>query len=139
MAKGSSGLKSFIALVGRIFLSVMFIAAGAQKIMQYKAMSVMLGTMGLPASNWLLILAIVFELGGGLLVFFGWFARFGAFLLFIFVILATYLFHTFWTFQGAQAVNQMQHFFKNLTILGGLLYVMAYGAGCVSFDALRHR
>ncbi len=139
MAKGCPVTKNFVALVGRVFIALIFLLAGIQKIVQYQAMSGMLANMGLPNANWLLILAIVFELGGGILVFFGWFARFGAVLLFVFVIAATFLFHSFWNFQGAEAVNQTHHFFKNLTILGGLLYVMAYGAGCFSFDGLRHR
>ena len=139
MAKGSAGLKSFIALVGRVCLSLMFIIAGIQRIMHYKMMSAMLTQMGSPTAYWWLILAIVFELGGGALIFLGLFARFGAFLLLVFVVIATFLFHSFWSWEGVQTINQMPYFLNNLTVLGGILYVLAYGAGCCSFDALRHR
>ncbi len=139
MEKGCHGFRSFITLVARVCISAIFIIAGVTKIVQYHAMAGMLANMGMPSANWLLILAIVFELGGGLLVFFGWFARFGAFLLFVFVIVATFLFHSFWNFQGADAANQTYHFLKNLSILGGLLYVMACGADCFSLDGIRHR
>lgn len=133
MARGHNMLQNWAALIGRIFISLIFIIAGIQKIVQYSAMAGMLNQMGLPSSQWLLIVAIIFELGGGLLVFFGWFARFGAVLLFIFVVVATFLFHSFWTFQGAAMVNQVQHFFKNLSICGALLYIMAFGAGDYAF------
>ncbi|WP_423064110.1 DoxX family protein [Candidiatus Paracoxiella cheracis] len=133
MARGCHALQNWGALIGRIFVSLIFIIAGIQKIVQYHAMAGMLAQMGLPSSQWLLILAIIFELGGGLLVFFGWFARFGAILLFIFVVVATFLFHSFWNFEGAGMVNQVHHFLKNLSILGALLYILAFGAGDYAF------
>lgn len=129
--------KNLVVLVARVFLSLIFVLAGIQKILQFSEMSGMLVNIGLPSAEWLLIFAIIFELLGGLLLFFGWFARFGAFLLFVFVIVATFLFHSFWNFEGEAAMQQVYHFMKNLTILGGLLYVMAYGAGHFSFDRFR--
>lgn len=133
MAKNYSTLQNWFALIGRIFVSLIFIIAAIQKIMQYHAMAGMLEQMGVPSSQWLLILAIIFELGGGLLVFFGWFARFGAILLFVFVVVATFLFHSFWAFQGGAMINQVHYFFKSLSICGALLYIMAFGAGNYSF------
>lgn len=139
MGKDCPVLKNLVALVGRVFVSIIFIVAGVQKIVAFKTMSALLATMKMPYAEWLLIVAIIFELGGALLLFFGWFARFGSVLLIIFVVVATFLFHSFWTFQGAPAVNQTHHFLKNLSILGGLLYVLAYGAGCYSFDGYRKK
>lgn len=139
MAKDYNALQNWAALIGRIFVALIFIIAGIQKITQYHSMTNTLQQMGLPSSQWLLILAIIFELGGGLLVFFGWFARFGAILLFVFVVVATFLFHSFWTFQGAAMVNQMQHFFKNLSIAGALLYIMAFGAGNYAFTRRKYK
>ena len=73
-------------------------------------------------------------LGGGLLVLFGFKARFGAFLLFIFTIPVTFVFHSFWNMPADQITNQMHHFMKNISIMGGTLYLMAYGAGRFGFD-----
>lgn len=138
MAKGYSALQNWASLIGRILLSLIFIIAGFHKIMDYSGTLAMMTQAGLPSPKTLLILAIIFELGGGLLVFFGWFTRFGAFLLFVFVIAVTISFHTFWTYEAQEAANQMQHFMKNLSILGALLYVMGFGAGGYSFDRARH-
>lgn len=139
MGNGCPVLKNLIVFLGRICISLIFIIAGVMKIVQYKAMTAVLANTMLPKIHWLLIVAIVFELGGSILVFIGWFARFGAALLIIFVILATIVFHSFWDFQGTEVVNQTYHFLKNLSILGALLYVLAFGAGKYSFDGLRNR
>jgi len=43
--------------------------------------------------------------------------------------------HRFWQFDATQYANQLNHFLKNLAIVGGLLYVIAFGAGAKSVDA----
>ncbi len=77
----------------------------------------------------MLICATIFELLGGLLVFLGLRARLGAFLLILFLIPATLLFHHYWFLQGSDRVLQMTMFLKNLSIFGGLLVVLALGTG----------
>ena len=52
----------------------------------------------------------------------------------LFMIPTTLLFHNFWAFEGAQQTAQRIHFMKNLAIMGGILYVMAFGAGPLSVD-----
>ena len=65
----------------------------------------------------------------------GWKARLAALAICLFVIPATLIFHNFWAVDPAQAQGQMIHFMKNLTIMGGMMYVMAFGAGPLSVDA----
>ena len=84
---------------------------------------------GVPFAEVLVAGAIVFEIAGGLMVLLGWKARWGALLLFIFTISATLMFHDFWAVDAAQYRNQLNHFLKNLAILGGLAYIMAVGSG----------
>lgn len=137
MSKSCSVVQNSFALVGRVFIVIIFVFAGFYKLMHYDAMLKMLSSMSQYSGSWLLILAIILELGGALLIFLGWFTRFGAFLLFVFVLCTMFLFHSFWTFQAAEMGNQVHHFLKNLSILGALLYLMAYGAGDFSFDWYR--
>lgn len=80
------------------------------------------------------IIAIIFEGLGGLLILTGWRARFGALLIFLFVIPATYIFHDYWTFPPEEARHQFMMLMKNLSIMGGSLYIMAFGPGGYSFD-----
>ena len=65
----------------------------------------------------------------------GFYARAGALLLFLFLIPTTLIFHNFWTLEGMEQQNEMQHFTKNVTIMGGLLLVVGLGAGPISYDA----
>jgi putative oxidoreductase len=81
-----------------------------------------------------LVMAILFELGGGLSVLSGFKARWGALALIVFLIPATLIFHGFWTYEGAEVRMQQIHFLKNLAILGGLLAVVGNGAGPLSVD-----
>jgi putative oxidoreductase len=94
---------------------------------------------GMPFVTFFLGAAIVLELGGGLLVALGYRARLGAFALAVFVVPTTLIFHDFWTLTGPDYQLQMIMFLKNLSMLGGLLLVMAFGPGRFSVDECRCR
>lgn len=137
MGKECPVFMSLVALIGRICISLMFIIAGIVHIMHYQDVSAMLAK-ALPNMNWLLIVGIILELLGGILVLLGWLTRFGAVLLLIFTILVAVIMHMFWT-QHAEIAQAYRYFefLKNLTIFGGLLYVLAFGAGRFGFDSCR--
>jgi putative oxidoreductase len=78
----------------------------------------------------LLAVAIALELVGGLMIFLGIWVRLGALFLVIFIIPVTIVFHHFWQLHGADRTLQMIMFMKNLSIFGGLLYLIAWGKGC---------
>lgn len=137
MAKGCSGSQNWFALIGRILIASLFIVAGIIKIVDYQPMQQMAAHMGLNAASWLVIVAIVLELGGGVMVFFGLFARFGAFLLLVYVLASMFWFHSFWVFQGGAGLDHVHHYFESIVVLGGLLYVMAFGAGGYAVDCCR--
>ena len=80
-------------------------------------------------------LAMIIEIGGALLLITGWRARFAAWVLMIFVLIATFFAHRFWEISdAAQYGNQLNHFLKNFAIIGGLLFVAACGPGSMSVD-----
>ena len=89
---------------------------------------------GIPFSEIALIITILIEIGGGLMLIAGWKARWAAAVIFLWLIPVTALFHNFWAVDVAQYQNQFNHFLKNLCIMGGMLYVMAFGAGPFSVD-----
>jgi putative oxidoreductase len=121
--------KQYGPLCGRILITAIFLVSGYHKIVGFAAVSGMLAKMGMPFPDLLTVGAIVFELGGSLMVLLGWNARWGALLLVIFTIPATLMFHNFWAMGPAEYQNQLIHFQKNLAIIGGLLYVMVMGPG----------
>lgn len=125
----SSALKAFGPLFGRILIAPLFLLSGFHKIMGFSAVAATMTKAGMPFAEIWLMGAIVFELGGGLMVLLGWHARWGALMLALFTVFATLVFHNFWAVDPAQYRGQLNHFMKNLSILGGLVYIMVTGSG----------
>ena len=119
-------------LFGRCLLGLIFIVAGWGKIMGYAGTAGYMASKGMPLVPLLLPLTICLELGCGLMLVFGWHARLAAFILFLFIIPTTLIFHNFWAAPPAQVQNQMNNFLKNLAIMGGMLYVVVFGSGPIS-------
>jgi len=123
-----------VALVGRVLLALMFLAAGYGKITGYEGTAGYMASAGLPMVAVLLPLTILVELGGGIALVVGWKARWAAVLLAAFTILATLIYHNFWAMTGdAEMVNTL-FFLKNVAVIGGLLMVYAFGPGKFSVD-----
>ena len=80
------------------------------------------------------MVSVIIELVGSILLIIGWKTRQVAWLLMLFVIIATLMAHRFWEFDAAQMTNQLNHFLKNLAIVGGLLFVAAFGPGSASVE-----
>ncbi len=127
-------IKQYGPLLGRILLSVIFILAGFNKINGFEGTAGYMASKGLPMTEVLLVLTIIIELGGGLLILVGWQARWAAMAIFLFIIPVTFVFHPFWSFEGQEAMHQYNSFMKNLTIMGGMMYIMVYGSGPLSLD-----
>ncbi len=54
--------------------------------------------------------------------------------MFVFTGAAAYFFHNFWAVPANEAQNTMIHFLKNVSMMGGLLYVVVHGSGPLSLD-----
>jgi putative oxidoreductase len=127
-------LQPWTLLAGRILLSMIFILSGTMKIFKWSETAGHMTSEGMIAVPFFLTMAILFEVGGGLSVLLGCGTRWGALALALFLIPVTLIFHDFWTYEGLEMQNQMQHFMKNWTILGGLLVLVAAGGGRLSVD-----
>lgn len=125
--------------VGRVFLAVIFLVSGLNKLFNFGAMSEAVAAQGVQPAALFLGGAIALEILGGLALVAGLYTRIGALLLMAFLIPTTLIMHDFWTLAGAERQEQTVQFMKNLSILGGLLVLFGVGAGAVSVDArLRH-
>ena len=131
------GLAPYVAPFGRLLLSLIFIASAAGKLNEWEGTAKMMADKGLPAVDALLSVVIVLELVGGLLVLLGFYTRWGVVALLVFLVPASVVMHNFWAYEGAERMQQMINFMKNISIMGGLLMVFALGPGPVSFDAWR--
>ena len=121
---------SFSPLIGRIFISLIFIVAGYGKITAYSGTAGYMESMGIPGI--MLPLVILTELGGGLAILLGFQTRLVAFLLAGFCLLSALIFHF-------DLTDQMQSlmFMKNIAIAGGFLFLVAHGPGAYALDNTR--
>ena len=119
--------QSLLSLTGRILLALIFVTAGYSKIGGYDGTLQYMAAYGLP--GFLLPLVILAELGGGLALVAGFLTRTAAAGLAVVSVVSAMIFHSDFN-------DQMQGilFMKNIAMAGGLLYVVAYGAGTLSLD-----
>jgi len=123
----------YLPFIGRLFIGLPFVMSGLSKVAAYGA------TIGLIASSKLPLPpplsyagAITVEIGCGLLIVLGFQARIVAIVLALFCLATAVFFHT-----NFADPNQTFHFIKNLVMTGGLLQIVANGAGAISIDSRR--
>ena len=128
---------------------IFLMSAVGNKIPTFSGVAGVMESQGVPAPQLMLVGAIAFLILGSLSIILGFKARIGASLLLIFLVLATYFFHDFWTWpQDAMwvlssnsdvrmpvAQIEMISFMKNLALMGAMLFIIANGAGPMSVDA----
>jgi putative oxidoreductase len=129
--------KNPLLVAGRILLALMFILAGFSKFGNLSGTAGYIASGGLPLASVLAVVVAALEVVGGLAIAIGFQARWAALALGLFTLLATVLFHPFWSVAADQAYVQQLMFMKNLSVTGGLFIVAALGAGPVSVDARR--
>ena len=128
---------NFIALVGRILLAVLFVQGGYNKLFGGTTGTVAtMASHGIPFPDILVWGAILVELGIGLCLMAGLLARWAALVLAAYTLTLGLIFHAYWLAPAAEARFERIIFFNHISIIGGMLVVVAFGAGCYSLDAL---
>ena len=133
--------------LGRIFLSLLFVVSGVQKLMDIKEITKRLTEsnvpipeqivpylQGIPKYEALGYLVAGIEVLGGLMVLVGLKARWGALLLTVFTAVIIVFVHHFWDMAGDAFKTNMIEALKYLSIIGGLLLVVAVGSGPGAMD-----
>ena len=133
-----SGAHDVMALIGRVLLAYLFVPAGWGKIAGFAGTVGYIASQGVPLPQVAAALAIVAELGLGLLLLVGFQTRWAALGLAVFTAVITPIFHHYWSVPDAQVMMQTLNFNKNLAIVGGLLAFAAFGAGRLSIDGKRN-
>jgi putative oxidoreductase len=116
-----------IELLARLLLGHIFLLAGINKISGYEGTQAYMEAMGVPGA--LLPLVIILEIAGGLAVIVGFKARWAAYALAGFTVIAGIIVHSNFADQ-----MQMIMFMKNMSITGGLLLLAVHGSGIFSLD-----
>jgi putative oxidoreductase len=119
----------YFPFAGRLMIGLPFAMSGLGKLAAIGPTTEMIRTAGLPLPPLALAVAIALELGGGLLLVVGFRTRLVATALALFSLAAAAAFHS-----NFADPDQMIHFFKNVMMAGGLLQIVAFGAGVLSID-----
>ena len=117
--------------VGRLLMALLFIDAGFGKMDNFVATVQYAASAGVPQPEMAVFLATIVELAGGLFLLIGFKAREAAMVLSTAVVLYSLFFHL-----NINDQLQLTMLLKNCGIIGGLLYVIAFGAGKLSFDLI---
>ena len=120
-----------LSLIGRALLALLFVPAGFSKIGGFAGTVGYAASKGVPMPELAIAIAIAVELGLGLLLLVGFQTRWAALGIAFFTFVISFIFHPL------SDPSQMQAFFKNMAVVGGLLTVAAWGAGAWSVDAKR--
>lgn len=123
-------------LLGRVLYSFMFLLSGIRHIAGSGVEQA--AKQGLPMASLLVPAAGALAFLGALSILIGYKARFGAWLLVVFLIPVTLVMHRFWGIPDpAMAQMQFIHFMKNVSLLGASLMIAYFGSGPLSVDRPR--
>jgi putative oxidoreductase len=120
----------YIGAVGRFLTAGLFLISGLGKIAAHALTQGFIASAGLPFPFLAYLVVIVIEVGGGILLILGYQSRIVASVMAVFTVAAALGFHHNFADQ-----NAMVHFLKNISITGGLLQIVALGAGSFSMDS----
>lgn len=122
---------SVLYRIGRTLLASLFVVSGVLKIVTFSSVVAYMDRIGVPFATGAVLVAILVEAGGGLAILSGWQVRPVAVIVALFTVIATFTAHRFWQADAAGLQNQLNHFLKNVAIIGALL-MMAASNGAVS-------
>jgi putative oxidoreductase len=126
----SNSLTMYLPALGRVMLALIFLISGVGKVFAPGPTQAYIAAAGLPLPPIAYVIAIIVEIGGGLLLVLGYRTRTVALVLAVFTIATALGFH-----HNFADKSQMTQFLKNIAIAGGLLQIVAFGASSFSLDA----
>jgi putative oxidoreductase len=124
--------QDFLLLVGRVMIGWIFFQSGWGKLFNIAEVGKTFPRRGLP--EWMAYISVPSEFFGGLFLLLGFATRYTTIVMLIFTIVATFSSHAYWSVPEAQRVNQETHFWKNVSIMGGIIVLFVRTAGRLSID-----
>jgi putative oxidoreductase len=125
-----------VILTARLLLATLFVIFGWRKLRDYSGTVSQMVQEGLRLPILATAVSIFVELPVAFAVAIGAFTRPSAVLLALYSLGAALIGHRYWTVKGADYVDSMEGFYKDLSIMGGFLLLSVTGAGKYSIDAL---
>jgi putative oxidoreductase len=130
------GINDEVILAARFLLATLFLIFGWRKLKDYSGTVSQMVQLGAPMPVLAAAVATFMELPVAFAVAVGAFVRPSALLMFFYTLGTALIGHRYWTATGADRVDGMDGFYKNLSIMGGFLLLYVTGAGRYSIDAL---
>ena len=131
-----NGINDELTLAARLLLATLFLIFGYRKLRDYSGTVSQMVRLGVPIPVLAAAVATFMELPVAFAVAVGAFARPSALLMFFYTLGTALIGHRYWTITGADRVASMDGFYKNISIIGGLLLLYVTGAGKYSIDVL---
>jgi|HubBroStandDraft_6_1064221.scaffolds.fasta_scaffold791321_2 putative oxidoreductase len=128
-----------LIFAARLLLATLFLIFGWRKLMDYSGTVSQLLQLGAPMPTLAAAISIFMELPVAFAVAVGAFARPAALLLALYTLGTALIGHRYWTITGADKIDSMDGFYKDLSIMGGFLLLYITGAGTYSIDAAMPR
>jgi putative oxidoreductase len=124
-----------ILLVARILLMGLFVVSGWSKLTHYTGTVGYMAQVGAILPPIAAIIAIVIEFFVGIALVSGLYTRPLAILMALYTLATALIGHHYWSMTGAAREDGLIHFYKNISIVGGLFLLYVTGAGKYSIDA----
>jgi putative oxidoreductase len=131
-----SGINDELILAARLLLATLFLIFGWRKLRDYSGTVSQMVQLGVPTPVLATVVAIFVELPVAFAVAVGAFTRPSAVLMAFYALGTALIGHRYWTVKGADYVDSLDGFYKDLSIMGGFLLLFMTGAGKYSIDAL---
>jgi putative oxidoreductase len=132
---GSDKIKDEALLAARLLLIALYLLSGWSKLTDYSGAVAFMTQVGAPVPALAAAVAIFMEVPVAIAILVGAFTRPLAVLLALYTLGTAFIGHHYWTMTGAAQLDNMIHFYKNISIMGGLLVLYVAGPGKYSLDA----
>jgi putative oxidoreductase len=133
-----NGINDEVVLASRLVLATLFLIFGWRKLRDYPGTVSQMVQVGLPTPVLAAAVSVFMELPVAFAVAIGAFTRPSAVLMALYSLGTALIGHRYWTVKGADQVDSMEAFYKDLSLMGGFLLLSITGAGKYSIDALRN-
>ena len=131
-----NGINDELILAACLLLTTLFLIFGWRKVRDYSGTVSQMVQLGLPMPVLATGVSIFMELPVAFAVAIGTFTRPSAALMALYTLGTALIGHRYWTVKGADYVDSLDGFYKDLSIIGGFLLLFIIGAGKYSIDAL---
>jgi putative oxidoreductase len=131
-----NGINDELILVARLLLATLFLIFGWRKLRDYSGTVAQMMQLGVPTPVLATVVSTFMELPVAFAIAIGAFTRPLALLMALYSLGTALIGHRYWTVKGADYVDSLDGFYKDLSIMGGFLLLSIIGAGKYSIDAL---